>query len=282
MTRTLTAFFDSRSDAMSAADELAAAGISRGSIRILPEADVASDSSNTQSSYDTEKDEKGFWESLGDLFFPNEDRYSYAEAMNRGSIMVTATVDDSMVDRAEDILEEYGTVNMEEREESWRKEGWTGWTGSEASTRYSSSEGFAEQGFSEDASGTIPLAEEELRIGKREVNRGRVRVRSYVVEEPVSEDVNLREETVHVERRPVDRNITASDADDLFRERTIEVEERGEEAVVSKTARVREEVAIGKDVEERTETVSDKVRRTEVEVDDDRSSGTGKSRRSKK
>lgn len=52
--------------------------------------------------------------------------------------------------------------------------------------------------------------------------------------------------------------------------------------MVSKTARVREEVAIGKDVEERTETVSDKVRRTEVEVDDDRSSGTGKSRRSKK
>jgi stress response protein YsnF len=63
---------------------------------------------------------------------------------------------------------------------------------------------------------------------------------------------------------------------DLFRERTIEMEERGEEAVVSKEARVVEEVVVRKDANQRTETVSDTVRKTEVEVDDDRSSQTSR------
>jgi stress response protein YsnF len=49
----------------------------------------------------------------------------------------------------------------------------------------------------------IPLVEEELRVGKREVNRGGARVRSYVREVPVHEQVSLREEHVDVERRPV-------------------------------------------------------------------------------
>ena len=95
-----------------------------------------------------------------------------------------------------------------------------------------------------------------------------MRVRSYVVETPVSEQVNLRQENVHVERRPVDRPVGG--ADNLFRERTIEAEERAEEAVVSKEARVKEELIVKKDIEQRTETVSDKVRRTEVEVEDER------------
>ena len=115
----------------------------------------------------------------------------------------------------------------------------------------------------------IPIVEEQLRVGKRQVNQGRVRVRSYVVETPVSEQVSLREEHVHVERRPVDR---PGQATRTYRERTIEAEERAEEAVVSKETRVKEELVIRRDVEERTETVSDTVRRTEVEVEDERSS----------
>src|SRR5215208_368041 len=113
--------------------------------------------------------------------------------------------------------------------------------------------------------------EEELKVGKREVSHGRVRVRSYVVETPVNEQVNLRQENVQVERRPANRAVGG--ADNLFRERTIEAEERAEEAVVSKEARVTEELVVKKDVGERTETVSDKVRRTEVEVEDERGNG---------
>jgi stress response protein YsnF len=101
-----------------------------------------------------------------------------------------------------------------------------------------------------------------------------VRVRSYVVETPVEEQVTLREERVAVERRPADRAL--GDAEQAFQERTIEAEERAEEAVVSKEARVTEEVVVRKEAEQRTETISDTVRSTEVEVDDERTSrGTG-------
>jgi stress response protein YsnF len=122
----------------------------------------------------------------------------------------------------------------------------------------------------------IPIAEETLRVGKRIARGGQVRVRSYVVETPVSEQVNLRDEHVTIERRPADRRL--SGAEDPFRERTVEMDEAREEPVVSKEARVREELVVNKDVETRNETVSDKVRRTEVEVQDDRNArgaGTG-------
>ena len=75
-------------------------------------------------------------------------------------------------------------------------------------------------------------------------------------------------ESVHVERRPVDRATAVGD--DAFRERTIEARATSEEAVVSKEARVTGEVVVKKGVEQRTETVSDKVRSTKVDVEDDR------------
>jgi stress response protein YsnF len=71
-----------------------------------------------------------------------------------------------------------------------------------------------------------------------------------------------------VERRPVDRPLTAGDR--LFEDRSIEVDERAEEAVVSKEARVREELVVKKEVDERTETISDKVRSTKVDIEDER------------
>jgi uncharacterized protein (TIGR02271 family) len=111
---------------------------------------------------------------------------------------------------------------------------------------------------------TIPVVEEELKVGKREVERGGVRVESRVTETPVEEQVHLREEHVHVERRPVDRPI--GDAENLFREGSVEVTEKAEQAVVAKEARVVEEVVVGKEVGERTETVRDTLRRTDVDV----------------
>jgi uncharacterized protein (TIGR02271 family) len=112
----------------------------------------------------------------------------------------------------------------------------------------------------------IPVTEEQLQVGKRTVQRGGVRVRTYVVETPVEEPVRLRDETVRVERRAIHPDRPASEAD--FQERTVEVTETDEEAVVAKSARVTEEVVISKDVQERTEPVRETVRRTEVEVDD--------------
>ena len=123
----------------------------------------------------------------------------------------------------------------------------------------------------------VQVAEEELQVGKRDVGRGSVRVRSYVTERPVEEQVELRQERVTIERRPVDRAVAPGDA--AFTERTIEAVERGEEAVVSKTARVTEEIGLRTDVEQETETVRDTLRKQEVEIEDDRAprkpTGTG-------
>jgi uncharacterized protein (TIGR02271 family) len=116
--------------------------------------------------------------------------------------------------------------------------------------------------------GVVERAEEQIRVGKREVGRGTVRVRSYVVETPVEEQVTLQQERVHVERRPVDRPVGTGDA--VFQERVIEATERSEEAVVAKEARVVEEIGLRKEADTRTETVRDTVRRQEVEVEDDR------------
>lgn len=121
----------------------------------------------------------------------------------------------------------------------------------------------------------IPVVEERVRIGKRDVERGRVRVRSYIVETPVSEQVSLHDEKVNVERRPADRPVGAGD--EAFRERTIEAVERGEEAVVAKEARVTGEVVVSKEGTDHTETVKGTARRTEVKVDDDSTRG-GKAR----
>ena len=122
----------------------------------------------------------------------------------------------------------------------------------------------------------IPVVEEQLQVGKREVERGGVRVESRVTETPVEQNVNLREERVHVERHAVDRPV--ADADKAFREGTLEVTERAEEAVVAKEARVVEEVVVNKEVGERTETVRDTVRRTDVDV---REVGTDRARGAK-
>lgn len=122
----------------------------------------------------------------------------------------------------------------------------------------------------------LPVAEEELVVGKREVDRGGVRVFRRVVEEPVTEAVNLHEEHVVMERRPVDRAVT--DADFKNAGQTIELVETDEVPVVSKTSRVVEEVRVGKVESDRTETVQDTVRHTEVDieaVEGDERSATG-------
>jgi uncharacterized protein (TIGR02271 family) len=112
----------------------------------------------------------------------------------------------------------------------------------------------------------IPIVHDEIHVETRRVERGGVRIYSRVTEQPVEQEVHLRDERVAVERRPVDRPATERDLA-AFKEGTIEVAETHEEAVVNKQARVVEEVVIDKDVREHTETVRDTVRHTEVDVE---------------
>ena len=300
--RTITAFFDRRSDAEEAIRRLDAAGISRADIRLVPgyerDTDIA-DSPDTRSLGDPGT---GFWDSLPDFFLPAEDRAAYAEGLRRGGFLVSVNASDAEYERVMDILDDEGTIDIDERADSWRSEGWSRPT-SMAALSGGTTDRTTEMTASSPVTATpesgpgagpvspsrsrmdrdeevIPIAEERLNVGKREVGHGHVRVRSYVIETPVSEQVNLRDERVAVERRPVDRDLGSTE--DAFRERTIEMEERSEEPVVSKEARVKEELVVKKDVEQRQETVKDTVRRTEVEVEDERGkpvTGTGTSDR---
>ena len=92
-----------------------------------------------------------------------------------------------------------------------------------------------------------------MSVGKRAVSGGTTRIRRYVVETPVQEQVTLHGEKVTMERRPVTDGRPVGDAD--FTDKTIEMTETSEEAVVSKTARVTEEVSLRKEASDRVETV---------------------------
>jgi uncharacterized protein (TIGR02271 family) len=125
----------------------------------------------------------------------------------------------------------------------------------------------------------IPVVEEQLQVGKREVEQGGVRIQTTQTERPVEAKVNLHEERVNVERHKVDRPATAADLNQPGRDAAIEVTATSEVPVVKKEARVVEEVVVDKDVKERTETVRDSVRKTDVKVEKlDADANTTKSR----
>ena len=265
-TRTVTAMFSSRAEAERAVQQLVSElGVDRSMVRTSPEAGAADTGYNQAQPYQ----ETGFFASLKNLFVPDEDRYAYAEGMRRGSVLVSAQVDEGHVDRAADILEQAGAVDLDQQEATWKQSGWKGYDATAAASGVGAA-GLATTARTAAPTGqdeSIEVVEERLVVGKREVERGRVRVRSYVVERPVEAQVSLHEERVAVERHPVDRPLTAADTDP-FRERTIEATATAEEAVIGKEARVVEEIDVHKQAADRTETVRDTVRRTEVEVDD--------------
>ncbi len=188
------------------------------------------------------------------LGIPKEAAGTYAEAVKRGGYLVIVTSRDEDAGRAADILDRHDAIDIDERADYWRQSGWQGY---DAETGPYTGPHLAEE--------KIPVVEEQLAVGKREVDRGGVRIRSYVSERPVEADVRLREERVHVERRPVDRPATTADV--AAGERVIEARETVEEPVIAKEQRVVEEVAVRKEAHERTERVADTVRRTDVEVE---------------
>jgi uncharacterized protein (TIGR02271 family) len=115
---------------------------------------------------------------------------------------------------------------------------------------------------------SIPVMEEELTATVRQQEAGAVRIEKDVVTEEQTLEVPVTEERIRVERRVVDRPATAADAG-AFEETVIDVPLRSETVDVQKDARVTGEVVVGKEAVQRTERISDTVRREEVYVDED-------------
>lgn len=282
MSRTVTAFFDSRDEAEAAKTRLQSSSIDADRIRIIDQSSSSNDS-NDSGSTGSSGENKGFFASLSDMFLPDDDAYAYQEGINRGGYLLTAQVEEGQADEAVRILDEANSVDFDSRESEWRGQGWGGYDRDSMDSQRMSATGTPNTAAAGTTQGGrvideehIPIVEEQLHVGKRETQRGGARVRSYVRETPVHEQVTLRDEHVSVERRPVDQNLSAADlqSGDMMRDRTIEMTETHEEAMVDKEARVREEMVVRKTSEDRVEQIDDTVRRTEVEVDENLGDGS--------
>ena len=119
--RVLTALFDTREDAREAVDAVVAAGVASSDIKVVE------GGSSYQASADVRPyQEEGFWQSLMNLFMPEDDRYTYAEGLRRGGYVVTVECDDANYEVVSEILDREGTVDLDARAEEWRSTGWTG------------------------------------------------------------------------------------------------------------------------------------------------------------
>ncbi len=281
MSYTVVGIFDSKSEARAAMSELVQTGFIEDNIDI------------SEGNYsDTNTASTGTNEGIGDSvsnFFSNLFSDDETQARNYSTVardaeaVLSVQADtEERARQAAEIFDRNGAVDVDERSAQYSGQNFssqtsgyntqTSGTDYDNTTNYSQnnvSEGYAENRTNAADMTTdkavIPVIEEELQVGKREVERGGVRVRSRVIEKPVEEHLRLRQERVIVNRHPVNREVTNEDLTN-FREGDIEITERGEEAVVSKQARVVEEVEIGKQVEERDQVVNDTVRRTDVDV----------------
>lgn len=284
MTHTLVAAFDTLAHAQAAKSQLLIQNVLENEIDIS--SSETSDVGVTAGVEDADQTREHHESKIGHFFAtlfdhdehekPNRYAEAYPEAYRRGATLLTVTVaTDERIDHVTAILERNGAIDIDERSAAWGSEGGsyvhadsvTGESTHIAGTHLGA--GHAEvvdRTLDTAAQGTsIPVIEEDLRVGKREINTGRVRVVSRISERAVEENVNLHEEHAHIERHAVDRPATAAELNN-FKAASIEIQETAEEVVVEKTARVVEEVSIGKQSSDHQETVRDTVRRTDVDV----------------
>jgi len=215
------------------------------------------------------------WTAIKRHAVPNEDAHLYAEALGRGHSILVVRVTASEHDGAVKVLERCNPIDIDDHAAQWRNSGWTGVHPGKAAwdVRRQALTGTTTAAGAGTQEQVIPVYEEELKVGKRQVEQGHVRVRVYTVEHPVQEGLTLREERVAVERRPVNRPVSDMPGD-AFQERTVDVTTNREEPVIAKEARIKEEIRVRKEADQRTETVRDSVRHTEVEVEDDRATAS--------
>ena len=205
--------------------------------------------------------ETGFWASLfgGE---PDHDPAVYDRSLENGSTVVTVKALETHSTRILEILDSHDPIDMVARAADYGLPPATTVRGStEPEVPSDASATLATATHDE----TVQLAEERLAVGKRVVNRGGTRIRRVVVETPVEESISLHSERVMLDRRPVMDGRLVSDTN--FMNKTIEMTESAEEAVVSKTARVVEEISLRRQATDHVETVRDSLRKDEVEID---------------
>ena len=273
MTKTLVALYETVTPAEQVVQELIADGFARSDIHLALDHTKSHAVYNATGAQEAAYEGANLVETLADVGVPYDEAYAYAEGVRRGGALVVVESSEDRAERGMAILQRLQPVNIHERTTQWQQEGWTGAaaharTATTTATATPGTQGRQRtpQRSMDDTEVRIPVVEEDISVSKREVEHGHVRISSRVTEHPVEEEVRLREEKVTVERRPVDRPATDADFAAAAAQQVIEMTETVEEPVVSKQARVVEEVVVHKEVDEHTETVRGTARHTEVEV----------------
>ncbi|MGY2131607.1 YsnF/AvaK domain-containing protein [Hymenobacter sp. HD11105] len=273
MAHTVIGVFNTAADAQRAVQQLESNGFQRDYVDVAPyEGGAAGGSSygSTNTSTNTtgtraEAAVDNAGDSIGNFFsnlFGGDDdntAHNYSNVVRSGKSLVTVHAQSaSEAERARDLLDEYGAVDVDEMASQYGS--------SNTGNAYAGTTGAQTDTTQTGETGSVKVMEENLQVGKRVEQTGGVRVRSRIVERPVEEHLRLREEHVRVERHAVNRPATEADFN-AFKEGEIEITESAERAVVGKEARVVEEISLGKEVTEREETIRDTVRKTEVDIE---------------
>lgn len=191
------------------------------------------------------------------LFSDDDEKIErFSRAGRKGTVVTVHASSDREAEVAADILDDHGAVDVDEFDENKQSFDNTLITPQSLSTADIS-----------DETESISIIEEQMQVGKRQVQTGGVRLRSRIIEKPVEESIRLRQEHVSVTRSAVNRPATEADFD-AFKEETIELTEHEEVAVVSNQSYVVEEVSLQKNIEEKEEIVKGTVRKTEVDVEE--------------
>ena len=282
---TIVAVFDTAAHAEAAVSALIADGVPASAIEHYARDQGTTGQTTVGTDVNPGSAHRGFWGWLtGEQETASSHHALYDQSIQTGGTVVTVISDGTNIDQIYNVLEAHNPIDLDERHSQYSQTGAYGSSyGGSTATGAGAALGTAAAGTA--AVGTtatgmgatntaatgnateevIALSEESLQVGKRAVDRGTTRVRRYVMERPVEEQIRLRNETVSVFRRPVTGSATVGS--DAFSDREIVVNETDEEAVVAKSAHVVEEVVVQKGVEERVETVRDTLRKEEVEID---------------
>jgi len=295
----LVAIYPTLEEARRVSDRLLAEGLTPADVRLNDATTRTSGAYVEREPQHQPHHERGFfdWLFASDVPDYDRDRYSSYLSENRAAVSVRVP-DQSWHDRVIAIMEEFNPVDIEEDGHAIshgshstaaatavpsagmttartdlgttaRTNVETTRTGMRTDTRTDMGAA-ARTGTTREREEVIPVVKEELDVGKRVTER-RTRVRSYVIERPVEEQVNLRDERVEIERRPISRTGNLS----MPQDRDIEVVERHEEPVVEKRVTGNEEIVVRKEVVEHPETVRGTVRETKVEVEKEPAGTTG-------
>ena len=213
--------------------------------------------------------EPGLWQRLFGGGLAQHEADVYTQSLERGGMVVSVRVPDSEVAHATGILDIHRPIDVHDRAITTGIAPAAKVEAAVASIAAKPIEVVQKVAVSpklaEAHDEVLRLAEEQLEVGKRMVETGRTRVRRFVTEREVSADVTLHEEHADVLRRAVTDAKYIGEID--WADATIEVRETAEQALVSKTARVVEEVGLRKIGSDHVETVHDKIRRQQVEIE---------------